>query len=293
MLAIKVTTSWGRLAAVVVLFSLAFAAMPAIAQDAGDIVTVEKQEGINFLSLLFRGGWFMIPLVLLSFAVVAIGIERVLVLRRERLLPSELITHIGMLAQAPGGLDPREAYKLCQLHPSSASRIFRATLVKVGRPHVEVENALKEAAQREATRLSQMGSWLSLAAAVAPLIGLLGTVWGITQAFYDTTNIPDGGNRAEALGEGIYTALVTTLCGLMIAIPSAVLAHYFENKIVSNINDIEEMISNLLPQLERYEGQIRFTENGPVQTDSGSGSTGTKQRGKLTVPEPESPATSR
>jgi len=71
--------------------------------------------------------------------------------------------------------------------PSSASYVIRSMLVKVGRPQSEMENAVSEASQREATRLTQMTSWLSLAAAIAPLIGLLGTVWGITQAFYDTT----------------------------------------------------------------------------------------------------------
>jgi len=252
------------------------------AQDAD--VIVKKQEGINFLSLLFKGGWFMVPLGLLSIAVVAISVERFIVLRRERLFPEELVTHLGMMAQVPGGLDPRMAYKLCQTHPSTASKILRNTLVKVGRPHSEVENALKESSQREATRLSQLASWLSLAAAVAPLIGLLGTVWGITQAFYDTTNLPLGQDRAAALGVGIYTALVTTMCGLLIAIPAAIISHYFENKIVNTINDVEEMISSLLPQLERYEGQIRFAENGTVTNIDNPSSK--HKRSKLSVPEP-------
>lgn len=283
------TGSLRTLVALFVLTCLVLIGSPALAQDAGSVVTVEKQEGINFLSLLFRGGWFMIPLALLSLLVVAISIERFLVLRRERLFPAELVNQLGLLSQSPGGLDPREAYKLCQAHPSSASRIFRNTLVKVGRPHQEVETALKDSGQREATRLAQLGSWLSLAAAVAPLIGLLGTVWGITQAFYDTTNLPVGADRAEALGEGIYTALVTTMCGLLIAIPAAVLAHYFENKIINTTNDIEEMVSSLLPQLERYEGQVRFTENESGTMDS----TQRKKRdGKLAVPEPESSAAS-
>ena len=113
----------------------------------------------------------------------------------------------------------------------------------------------------------QLVSWLSLAAAIAPLIGLLGTVWGITQAFYDTTQLIAGQNRAEALAEGIYTALVTTMFGLIIAIPASVLAHYFENRVVLMMNQIEEMIFNLLPQLERYEGKIRFSD---VRTETES-----------------------
>ena len=288
MVGTKLTANTIKAIAITFFACIALTCVPALAQEAGE-VTVEKQPGINFLSLLFQGGWFMVPLAALSLAVVAIAIERCIVLRRDRVFPSKLVTHLGMLAQSPGGLDPREAYKLCQAHPSSASRIFRNTLVKVGRPHQEVENALKDAAQREATRMAQLGSWLSLAAAVAPLIGLLGTVWGITQAFHDTTNLPVGVDRAEALGEGIYTALVTTMVGLLIAIPSAVLAHYFENKVVNTTNDIEEMINNLLPQLERYEGQIRFTEGGSVATNGNR----KKREGNLTIPEPESSATGR
>lgn len=263
----------------------------AVGQETAAEVTVNEQEGINFLSLLFKGGWFMIPLVLLSLVVVAIAIERFLVLRTDRLLPPELVTHLGMLAQSPGGLDPREAYKLCQTHPSSASRIFRNTLVKVGRPHQEVEMALKDSAQREATRMAQLGSWLSLAAAVAPLIGLLGTVWGITQAFYDVGEMPADADRMDVLGVGIYTALVTTMFGLLVAIPAAVLAHYFENKIINTTNDIEEMIHSLLPQLERYEGQVRFTEGGPVSNEPTVGRN--KRDGKLATPEPESSAANR
>lgn len=284
----KLTMKTIRAIAWVAFAGVALTCASAFAQEATE-VTIEKQPGINFLSLLFQGGWFMIPLAAVSIAVVAISVERFIVIRKERLFPTELITQLGMLAQSPGGLDPREAYTLCQAHPSSASRIFRNTLVKVGRPHQEVENALSESSQREATRIAQLGSWLSLAAAVAPLIGLLGTVWGITQAFHDTTNLPADMDRTEALGVGIYTALVTTMCGLLIAIPSAILAHHFENKIVNTTNDIEEMISSLLPQLERYEGQVRFTEGGPVSMSNAGNRK--KRDGKLTVPEPESSAT--
>lgn len=233
-------------------------------------VPTQPKRGINFLTLLTQGGWFMIPLLLLSVAVVTIGIERALALRRDRIFPHELIDELAALSQEPGGLDPRRAYEACQRFPSSVSYVLRSMLVKVGRPQQEVENAVTEATQREATRLSQMTSWLSLAAAVAPLIGLLGTVWGITQAFYDTTQLAElnaGQNRGVALANGIYVALVTTMVGLIIAIPAAILAHFYENRIVQRMNQIEEMVFNLSPQFERFEGQVRFTQglnDGPA-----------------------------
>ncbi len=233
------------------------------------------KTGINFLSLLTQGGWFMIPLVALSLAVVTIAIERFMALRREKIFPPALINQISDLSQSPNGLDPRGVYQACQRYPSSASYVIRSMLVKVGRPQLEMENAVSESSQREATRLAQMTSWLALAAAIAPLIGLLGTVWGITQAFYDTTQLAElnaGQNRGVALANGIYVALVTTMVGLVIAIPSAILSHHFENRIIQLMNQIEEMAYNLLPQFERYEGQVRFTQgfDDPISTDVSS-----------------------
>ena len=226
------------------------------------VETPERRDGINFLTLLTRGGWFMLPLLALSILVVTIGVERFLALRREKIFPPQLVDEISMLSGQKGGLDPRRVYQLCHMYPSSATYVLRTMLMKVGRPQSEIENAVSESAQREATRLSTMTSWLTLAAAIAPLIGLLGTVWGITQAFYDTTQLVVGQNRAEALAQGIYTALVTTMTGLLIAIPAAILSHYYETRIVQLINEIEEMAYHLLPQLEKYEGQVRFTAGG-------------------------------
>ena len=229
------------------------------------------KTGINFLSLLTQGGWFMLPLLALSLGVVTIAIERFMALRREKIFPPALIDQISKLSHSPNGLDPRSVYQACQRYPSSASYVIRAMLVKVGRPQMEMENAVSESSQREATRLSQMTSWLALAAAIAPLIGLLGTVWGITQAFYDTTQLAElnaGQNRGVALANGIYVALVTTMVGLVIAIPAAILSHHFENRIIQLMNQIEEMVYNLLPQFERYEGQVRFTQglDEPIPT---------------------------
>lgn len=272
------------------------AAGPPAVPDAAGNERVSGEEtvaprGINFLILLTKGGWFMLPLAILSVVVVTISLERLLALRRERVFPQALIDRLAEMSLEPGGLDPRKAYQLCQQYPSSASQVLRSMLIKVGRPQAEIENAVVESSQREATRLSQLGSWLSLAAAIAPLIGLLGTVWGITQAFYDTTQMVAGENRAEVLAQGIYTALVTTLCGLMIAIPAAILSHFFENRVLLLMNEIEEMIFNLLPQVERYEGKLRFSSEPTAPASSENPTVSPADSGqaqvKPTVPRPE------
>jgi biopolymer transport protein ExbB len=252
-------------------------------------VTTNSADGMNFLKLVVLGGWFMIPLGAVSFAVVALAVERGIAIRRERLLPQRFVERLGRLGDQPGGLDPRDAYRICQSLPSVASDVLRRVLVKVGRPHSELEAALNDSAQRSAIRLQQPVSWLTWCAAIAPLLGLLGTVWGITQAFYDTTQLEVGQNRAEALASGIYMALVTTIFGLLIAIPATTFAHFYENRIITLMGEIEELYSSLLPQLERYEGQVRFTlaeaqENGRSTTGDGTKPPRTNPDG-LPIPE--------
>jgi len=227
---------------------------------------VDAARQINLLELLVRGGVLMIPIGLMSLLVVAIGIERWLALRRRKVLPPRLIRQLGDLAGEEGGFDPRKAYRACQQFPSAAANVIRAMLLKAGRPQTEVEHAVADASQREAARLYANVRWLSLAAGVTPLLGLLGTVWGMIKAFFVTANLPIEANKAEFLADGIYVALVTTFAGLAVAIPAAVLAHLFESRIQKLFRELDEILLGLLPQLERFEGRLRL---GPQQLSGG------------------------
>jgi len=230
----------------------------------------EMIEGINVINLILSGGWFMLPIFLMSGVMVTFVIERFIALRRIRVLPEELVEQLGQLGGAQGGFDPRQAYRLCQQLPSAAATVIRAMLLKVGRPHSEVEHAVAEASEREAERLYGNVRWLNLAAAVTPLMGLLGTVWGMIRAFHDTTHLAPGQNKADFLAEGIYVALVTTLGGLSVAIPAAIFAHYFEGRITTLFHQIDELLFNLMPQVERYEGRVRFSQKTAEDRPAGS-----------------------
>lgn len=223
--------------------------------------TKKVVKDINILELLIDGGHLMWPIFLMSLLVVTFGVERGLGLRRHKVLPPQLVAGLGELAGQKGGLDPRKAYKLCQTYPSAAANVIKGMLLKVGRPHTEVEHAVTEANEREAARLYANVRWLGLAAGVSPLLGLLGTVWGMIQAFSVTANLPTGANKSQALAEGIYVALVTTFAGLAVAIPAAVLAHFFEGWIQKLFRELDETLLGLMPQLERFEGRLRVTRD--------------------------------
>jgi biopolymer transport protein ExbB len=230
---------------------------PSVAAQPAPPPTPQK---INLLELLLRGRWLMLPIAAMSLLVVAIGAERFLGLRRSRVVPTRLVDGLDELAAHPEGFDPRRAYRLCRSHRSTAATVVQAMLVKLGRPHSELERTIAEANQREAERLYSNVRWLNLAAAVTPLLGLFGTVWGMIQAFFQTANLPVEANRAQILADGIWTALVTTFAGLAVAIPAAVLAHYFEGRIQKLFREIDERLVGILPQLERFEGRVRFTK---------------------------------
>jgi len=229
------------------------AAAAALPQDA--------PERINLLFLMVKGGPLMLPIAAMSLLVVTFGVERFLGLRRRKVLPPRLINGLGKLAGQKGGLDPRKAYRLCQQHPSTAANVIRTMLLKVGRPHTELEHAVSEANDREAARLYVNVRWLSLAAGISPLLGLLGTVWGMIVAFFTTANLPTGANKAQYLADGIYVALMTTFAGLAVAIPAAILAHLFEGRIQKLFRELDETLLGLLPQLERFEGRLRVSRD--------------------------------
>ena len=221
--------------------------------------SAKQTKRLSLLWLITKGGTLMIPIGVLSVLLVALVIERGLSLRRTKVMPQGLMSLLSDATAVPGGFDPRHVYRLCQQYPSTASTVVRTMLLKVGRPQSEVEHTCTEVCQREADRMYANVRWMNLIAAVAPLLGLFGTVWGMINAFYETTQLAPDQNKAEYLASGIYVALVTTLGGLAVAIPAAVSAHYFEGRIHAIFHQIEELLFSLMPQIERYEGRLRVS----------------------------------
>ncbi|MCE9553324.1 MAG: MotA/TolQ/ExbB proton channel family protein [Planctomycetes bacterium] len=209
--------------------------------------------------IIIKGGPLMIPIYIHGFLSIVFAIERYLALRKSRVVPTGLVDEIGVMVRSRSVLDPREVYRVCQKYPSTASTVVRDMLLKIGRPHAEVEQAVTQSKEREAAKLYKNVRWLNLSTYVAPLWGLYGTVWGMIVAFYETANLRPDQNKTEALASGVYIALVTTLAGLFVAIPSATVAHHLEDIIQDRFREIDELLSVLLPLVECYEGRQRIS----------------------------------
>jgi biopolymer transport protein ExbB len=222
-----------------------------------------KRPAINIFELAKAGGIFMIPIAGMSLLALTITFDRLLALRRGRVVPTRLVRSLRQLADS--GFEAREALRLCQRFPSAAANVIAAMLARVGRPLSEMEMAGSATSQREADKLYGNVRWLSAAASLATMLGLIGTIQGMIMAFHRLTTMEAGADRTTALAAGIYTALVTTFAGLAVAIPALFAAHYFEGRILKLFREIDQLVSDLSPEFERFEN------TGPKLARSGNG----------------------
>lgn len=196
---------------------------PAVTNGAGsEPENVKKTPSL--LQLFHDGGLMMYPIALCSFILTVFTFERLIHLRTGRVIPRPFVKRlIEQLQQQQ--IEKDEAIELCERNPSPIANILSAAVKKYGRSAVEVEQAVLDAGEREGNLLRRNMRLLNAISNVSPLLGLLGTVLGMIQAFNDIANAQAMG-RPDLLAGGISQALLTTAAGLLVAIP-AYLAYMF------------------------------------------------------------------
>ncbi len=176
---------------------------------------------MNLLEIMLQGGWLMIPILLSSIAVIAIGIGRFLILKKAN---NELKEFLNEWFSAPLSTDPIRLRSACQLGPASVgtmSEVFDSDKTSVSKRM----DSLETSARGEIFDLERGLGTLATLAGVTPLIGFLGTVTGMISAFMQIQNL--GGNvNANVLAGGIWEALVTTAAGLAVGILALVIHNY-------------------------------------------------------------------
>ena len=177
--------------------------------------------------MVLGGGPLMIPLALCSVVALAFAVERWVRLRADLLGKSRHATAV-LDAVREGGVDG--GLELCERGSTPLERILGAALKYANAPMLEREKAVEDMGNREVRRLSANLQPLVTVAMIAPLLGLLGTVWGMIEAF-SSIALHDGLGSPETLASGISQALVTTAAGLAIAIPTQALYYYFKSRI--------------------------------------------------------------
>lgn len=192
--------------------------------------------------LIVAGSWTMIPLFTCSILALAIVIEKAIILRTSRVIPEKVISEIG---GNPIKID--EISNLCSAYPSPFSTIIKTVLNNRNfQKGANQENTQLEG-KMQVNKLERGLVVLEVVAAVAPLLGLLGTVLGLVDVFFVITKMGIG--QTAAFASGIAKALITTVVGLIIAIPSLIAYRYFSKKVENLVLAMEKEASNLINKI--------------------------------------------
>lgn len=223
-------------------------------QSFGDVI-LQKTDAL---------GWaFYSVQTLFSIAALTIILERLFNLRRGRILPPRFVRKLNdLIARKEANVESLQ--RLCEDEQAPVAQVLRAGLERSGRPLLEVEKGMEDAAAREVADLRSRHRALGTIASIAPLIGLLGTVVGIMLAFRISSVEKYG--RAELLAEGIYLALLTTVYGLLTAIPSLLAAAWFNGRIERYTRDMDRLLAPVLPALMKAEKPV---EAAPSKSSAG------------------------
>ncbi len=198
--------------------------------------TAEAAEGLSMWELCLDGGFLMIPLALLLLISVYVFIERAIVIARANSDDANFMKRIKDYIHE-GEIE--SAQNLCRKTGTPYARLIEKGISRLGRPMNDVLVAIENTGNIEIAALGKGLPWLATTAGGAPMLGFLGTVIGMVQAFY---GIEVAGNTAgiAAFSEGIYTALVTTVAGLVVG----VIALFAYNYLVARINSVMNMLES-------------------------------------------------
>ena len=187
---------------------------------------------------------FTIAFILASVIGVWSVVERLVILRRRRVIPRAFVERFLMHLRA-GRMDKNEAIAICHQNQSPMAEIFMHGVRKWGRPSVEVEQAVLDGGERQVTQLKKGLRVLNGVSTLSPLIGLLGTVVGMIRSFNDIATAGAMG-QTQTLANGIALALLTTAVGLLIAIPAMAAYLYLAGRIDSIVMEMDRLGQELV-----------------------------------------------
>ncbi len=240
---------------------------PPLAGEAPAVEVAEETTAqaveIDWAAQIRAGGWMMYPLYLCGFGALVIGIQRLLTVRADRLAPE------GLRAALAGDVRSGEgAERVLEAYRANPSTLGRALAFVMEHRHAGLEavsRAAGDIASRDIREHLARIYPLSVIAAIAPLLGLLGTIIGMIEAFGLVAIYGDEGGAA-ILSDSISKALITTAAGLVIAAPSIALHHFLKNRILSLASVIEVELENVTTEL--YLKPSAAAPEKPVRDDA-------------------------
>ncbi|MBR5857120.1 MAG: MotA/TolQ/ExbB proton channel family protein [Bacteroidales bacterium] len=200
------------------------------AEVAAEAVAVQEELSFSLIQMALKGGWLMLPLFILSIITIYLFAQKWWAIKKASKIDENFMKdirdhiHDGKI---------KAALALCQQTDTPISRLIEKGIERIGRPLSDIQTAVENMGNVEVARLEKGLPMLATIAGGAPMIGFLGTVMGMVQAFY---NMAAAGNNIDItlLSGGIYTAMVTTVAGLIVGI----MAYFGYNFLTSQVSDL-------------------------------------------------------
>lgn len=221
--------------------------------------------GKSILQHIASGGPIGLIIILLSFAAVALVVMHSIQIRLDKLAPAEQFDKLRDLL-TKRELDNARTYCDSESHDSFLTRVIGAALTRCARSPfglLEFRGALEESGRDQVARLYRSTEGLSLIVTVAPMLGLLGTVLGMVGAFNTLGSSSGGFAKPDELASSIAVALITTVLGLVVAIPVSAALVFFRNRIDSVTSEVAVMTEELLGLVESHQSNAQ--RNQPAQ----------------------------
>ena len=210
-----------------------------VTDSVANVVAAGQQPTMGLGELILAGGWLMIPLALLGALTIFVFFERFWAIRKASQLDMNFMNQIKNLIY---GGKVSAAIQLCREHDTPIARMIEKGIERIGRPLNDVHSSIENVANLEVSKLESGLPLLATTAGGAPMIGFLGTVIGMVQAFM---NLSQAGGTVDMalLSSGMYTAMITTVGGLIVGIP----AYFGYNYLVARIEKLVfQMESNTI-----------------------------------------------
>lgn len=221
------------LAAVTMQIDTAFQVVDTLTSEVAATSLVIEEE-LSMWELCLKGGIIMIPLLLLSVISIDILVERSFAIRKAA---KEDNTFMKRIKDYIHDGEIESAMNLCKKTDTPYSRLILKGITRIGRPMNDVLVAIENAGNLEVAELEKGFTWLATTAAGAPMLGFLGTVTGMVQAFFAMASAGSNAN-VTVLASGIYEALVTTVAGLFVGI----IALFAYNYLVAMVNKVMKQL---------------------------------------------------
>lgn len=196
----------------------------------GAAEAAQPDQAISFWNLVMAGGPLMIPLVICSVIAIYIFVERLLTVNRANVSSDSFMGKIKELVVRG---DINGAKVLCAQYDTPVARMIEKGVSRIGSPLKNIEASIENVGKIEVFRLEKNLSVLATIAGAAPMIGFLGTVIGMVSAFIAIAQ-EEGSVSPKLLADGIYTAMVTTVAGLIVGI----IAYLGYNFLVTRVSKV-------------------------------------------------------